>query len=188
MGSRDEIRALLQAFQDGYTRRDLSAVDDFMALFTPDAEVIGTNGIRPGEGEWYDSREAARALVRGDWESWGDVRLDLERATIGAQGDAGWVSACATVSQTIGSENYDAFVAFAREYLGREDVPAQERLHYVLRGGTNTVYELARGQSFVWPLRFTAVVLCQQGAWRFSQMHFSFPTIYFPDVRNMEGS
>jgi hypothetical protein len=50
VNTRDRVQALLQAFQDGYTRRDLDQVGAFMALFTPDAEVIGTNGIRPGEG------------------------------------------------------------------------------------------------------------------------------------------
>jgi ketosteroid isomerase-like protein len=183
MSSEQSIRALLQAFQDGYTRRDLSAVDAFMTLFTPDAEVIGTNGIRPGQGEWHLGREAARALVQGDWESWGDLCLDLEQASIHALGDVGWIACTGTVTQTIGRENYDSFVAFAREYLGREDLSAEERLHYVLRGGTNTLYELSRGERFVWPLCFTTVVLLQEGVWRFAQMHFSFPTTHFPDVR-----
>lgn len=47
MDPQQEIRALLRTFQDGYTRRDLSQVDAFMDLFTPDAEVIGTTGNSP---------------------------------------------------------------------------------------------------------------------------------------------
>lgn len=61
-----EIRLLLQTFQDGYTHRDLSQVDAFMQLFTADAEVIGTNGQRPGVDEWYTDRATARELVEGD--------------------------------------------------------------------------------------------------------------------------
>ena len=38
-----EITTLLQAFQEGYTRRDVSQVDAFMDLFTDDCEVIGIN-------------------------------------------------------------------------------------------------------------------------------------------------
>jgi hypothetical protein len=50
----------------------------------------------------------------------------------------------------------------------------------------NTVYELRRGQTFVWPLRLTAVVVREAGDWKFAQMNFSFPTVYFPDVRLVE--
>ena len=48
-----EIHALLQSFQNGYTHRDLSQLDAFMDLFTPEFEIIGTNGIKPGADEWY---------------------------------------------------------------------------------------------------------------------------------------
>lgn len=47
-----EIRLLLHKFQDGYTHRDVSQLDAFMDLFTPDTEVIGTNGVKPGVEEW----------------------------------------------------------------------------------------------------------------------------------------
>lgn len=66
MNPRDEIRALLQSFQDGYIHRDLSQLDPFMKLFTLDAEVIGTNGIKPGIDEWFIDRGSARELVEGD--------------------------------------------------------------------------------------------------------------------------
>lgn len=178
-----EILTLLQAFQDGYTRRDRAILDSFMELFTPNAEVIGTNGIRPNEGEWYISRETARELVRGDWESWGDLRLDLDSVSIHTQGDVGWLAVPATVTQTIGNENYESFLKFIREFLDSSSLPAEEKLHYILRGGTNTVYELRRGERFVWALRLTAVVVKEENRWKFAQIHFSFPTIYFPDVR-----
>jgi hypothetical protein len=182
-----EIKALLQAFQDGYTRRDLTQVEAFMELFTPDAEVIGTNGVKPGADEWYLDRAAARELVHGDWEGWGDFRLDLESASIHALGEVGWVAATATVTQTIGEENYASYLNFVKEYIDRPGLSAEQKLHYILRGGTNTVYELRRGEKFIWPLRFTAVVLHTPAGWKFAQMNFSFPTVYFPDVRIFEN-
>jgi len=186
MSSHDEIYSLLQVFQDGYTRRDLSQADSFMQLFTDDAEVIGTNGVRPGMDEWYMDRLSARDLVAGDWEGWGDLRLDLESMSIHSRGDAGWVAASATVTQTIGEENYAAYLEFIKKYLDRTDISAEQKLLNILRGGTNTVYELRRGEKFVWALRFTAVVVRETDGWKFAQMNFSFPTIYFPDVRLME--
>lgn len=153
MNSQQEIRSLLQTFQDGYIHRDVSQLEAFMELFTPDAEVIGTNGIKPGLDEWYTSRASARELVQGDWESWGDLRLDLE---------------------------------FVKEFIDTSTLPPEQKLHYILRGGTNTVYELRRGENFIWALRLTAVVVREACTWKFAQMNFSFPTIYFPDVRIMD--
>jgi hypothetical protein len=75
---------------------------------------------------------------------------------------------------------------YVRNYIDRQDLPAEQKLLNILRGGTNTVFELRRGEKFVWALRFTAVVVREAVGWKFAQMNFSFPTIYFPDVRVLE--
>lgn len=186
MTSQNEIYSLLQTFQEGYIHRDVSQANAFMDLFTEDAEVIGTNGARPGVDEWYMDRASARELVAGDWEGWGDLRLDLDAASIHSHGEVGWIAAPATVTQTIGEENYASYLEFVKKYLDRPDLSAEQKLLYILRGGTNTVYELRRGEKFVWALRLTAVVVRVEGGWKFAQMNFSFPTIYFPDVRLMD--
>ena len=183
MNPHDEIRSLLQAFQDGYIRRDTGQVDAFMQLFTKDAEVIGTNGIRLGADEWYVDRASARELVAGDWESWGDLRLDFDALSIHSRGLVGWIAAPAIVTQIIGDENYESYLNFVRKYLDKPDLSAEQKLLYILRGGMNTVYELRRGEKFVWALRLTAVVIREVDGWKFAQMNFSFPTTYFPDVR-----
>ena len=180
-----EIRSLLQKFQDGYTLRDTTQLDAFMHLFTPEAEVIGTNGVKPGVAEWYTSRDSARQLVEGDWDFWGDLRLNVDSASIQVHGEVGWIAASATVSKTIGAENYATFLEFIKEFIDTSNLPAEEKLQFILRGGANTIYELNRGEKFVWALRFTAVVVRQADDWKFTQVHFSFPTIYFPDVRIM---
>lgn len=183
MNPEDEIRRLLQRFQDGYARRDASQLEPFMALFMEDAEVIGTNGIEPGVEEWYLGRDAARDLVAGDWDSWGHLLLHLAGASIRVRGEVGWIAAAGTVTQTIGPENYADFLAHVKAFIDGADLPAEQKLHYILRGGANTVYELGRGERFVWPLRLTAVVIRQSDGWKFGQLHFAYPTIYFPDVR-----
>jgi ketosteroid isomerase-like protein len=186
MEPQQEIRALMQTFQDGYTRRDISQVDAFMDLFTPDVEIIGTNGVKPGVDEWYTSRDLARELVEGDWKGWGDLGLNLAEASVKVRGDVGWVALSATVSQTIGSENYASYLEFVQKFIETSPLPAEQKLHFILRGGTNTIYELQRGEKFVWALRFTAVVVKESNKWKFAQVNFSFPTIYFPDVRILE--
>ncbi len=186
MNPQDEIRLLMQKFQDGYTKRDLTQVDSFMEFFIQDAEVIGTNGIKPNSGEWYMDRASARELVAGDWEGWGDVSLDLNNMSVHSLRSAGWIAANATVSQTIGAENYQAYLEFVKTFIDDPKLSSEQKLLHILRGGTNSRYELQRGEKFAWALRFTAVVVHEADGWKFAQMNFSFPTIYFPDVRLME--
>jgi hypothetical protein len=186
MQTQDEIRFLLRSFQDGYIQRDLSKVDSFMELFTADAEIIGTNGVKPGVDEWYTDRASARELVVGDWEGWGDLRLDLDGMSIQSREDVGWIATSATVTTHIGEENYASYLEYVRSYIDKPHLSAEQKLLNILRGGTNTVYELRRGETFVWALRFTAVVVREADGWKFAQMNFSFPTIYFPDVRILE--
>ncbi len=174
MNSQQEIRSLLQTFQDGYTRRDITQLDAFMDLFTIDAEVIGTNGGKPGVDEWYTSRNSARELVEGDWREWGDLCLDVDLASIQTHGDVGWIAASATVSKTIGEENYASFLEFIKRFIETSNLPAKQKLNFILRGGTNTIYELQRGEKFVWALRFTAVVVREVDAWKFAQVKFFF--------------
>ena len=185
MNSHNEIRALMQTFQDGYTRRDVTQVDSFMQLFGSDAEVIGTNGVKPGVDEWYTDRASARELVEGDWEGWGDLRLDLDAMSIHQRGDVGWVAASATVTKIFGPENYASYLEFIKTFIDDPSLSAEQKLLHILRGGTNTVYELRRGETFIWALRFTAVVVREADGWKFAQMNFSFPTVYYPDVRLM---
>jgi hypothetical protein len=182
----DEVRLVLQQFQDGYTRRDVATLDEFMRLFADDAglEVIGTNGVKPGVDEWYVDRAGARDLVKGDWEGWGDLQLDVERAHIQVRGEVAWLAVPATVSMTIGAEeNYRGYLQRIKDVIDQDGLSAEIKLLDILRGGSNTLYEMRRGEQFVWPLRFTAVLVRQADGWRFQQMQFSFPTTRFPDER-----
>jgi hypothetical protein len=186
MSDIEPIRLVLQRFQDGYTRRDVAHLDEFMQLFADDAEleVIGTNGVKPGVDEWYVDKAGVRELVKGDWEGWGDVRLDVDGAHIQVRGDVAWLTASGTVSMTIrADENFQSYLQRIKDVIDQAGPSAEEKLLDILRGGSNTLYELRRGEQFVWPLRFTAVLVRQADAWRFQQMQFSFPTTRLPDER-----
>jgi hypothetical protein len=96
---RDEVLALLRRFQEGYTRRDVRALDDFMQLFAEGAELIGTSAVTPGVEEWCLGRDSIRELIKEDWETWGDVLLDLGRATTDVRGETAWVAVPGVVSE-----------------------------------------------------------------------------------------
>jgi hypothetical protein len=60
----ENVRLVLQRFQDYYTRRDPTQLDLFLEMLADDdLEVIGTNGLCTGEGEWYLGKASARAIA-----------------------------------------------------------------------------------------------------------------------------
>jgi hypothetical protein len=135
----DQIKNSLTAFQEYYTQRDPARLEEFLQLMDEDLEVIGTNAVRPGEDEWYLNQQAAREIFLGDWEGWGDVRLDLAGARIRVQGEVGWLSCAGTVTMKFDTEKgYADYLAFVRKAIDKEGLSSEQKLLNILRGGTNT--------------------------------------------------
>lgn len=185
-----QIKAVIQYFQDGYRLRDVDTVDRFMNLFCEDGrlEIIGTDAFIKGQGEWCLNRAALKKLVVGDWQGWGDLRLDTEDLTIHVKGEAAWFAATGTVSRSIEpDQSYRNFLGYMKWVTENEpEIPVKEKLLDMLRGGITTLANAEMGATYIWPLRLTAVLVKEAGRWRFCQMTFSFPTIYPPDVRLVE--
>jgi hypothetical protein len=187
-GSPDDVAAVRQVFQryqDFYTARDPLNIDACMALFSadPELEVIGTGAITHGTDEWCDGPELVRQLTLGDWEGWGDVRFDVDGAHIHVRSDVAWLATTATVTTTyLVEENLRQAVGRARQVL---EAPGDDasRLREMLMWATMALHEAGRGEVYIWPIRFAAVLVHERGAWRFYQAHFSFPTLRFPHER-----
>ncbi len=150
----EEIRNLLSTFNEGYSKRDLSALDRFMNLFAQEEylEFIATGGVSPRRGTWRVGIEAVRDLVRSDWEYWGLINIDVEKAHIDVHNDVAWLSTTATVTTDDETE----------EYLGdKEEI-------------IGVVHNTSSGNSRVKPLRVTAVLVKRENRWQFIQIHYSF--------------
>ncbi len=184
------VRRVFQQYQDFYTARERANVDACMDLFTadPEVEVIGTGAIVHGTDEWCDGPELVRQLTEGDWEGWGDVRFDVDGAHVHVRGDVAWLATTATVTTTYPVEdNLRQAVARAKQVL---DAPGDDesRLREMLMWATTALHEAGRGEVYIWPIRFTAVLVRETGGWKFHQAHLSFPTLRFPHERWTESS
>ncbi len=80
----DEVRNVLQRFQDGYRARDVSQLEKFMGLFIEgdDTELIGIGAYARNQNEWFHGTARIREIVQSDWTYWGDVRLEVGDAKI----------------------------------------------------------------------------------------------------------
>jgi hypothetical protein len=179
---------VLQQFQDGYDRRDPTLIQDFRGLLAPEAEteVIGTGAVHPGDDEWCLGQDASCKLFSNDWESWGDLSLEIAEARISVVENVAWLSTTGVVKMEIDpDEACRDYLDYLKELTQDEEAHPRERLIEFLRGGSNTLFEAERGRQYIWPLRFTAVLERRAERWLFRQIQFSFATTRFPDVRNV---
>jgi len=172
------VRATLQKFQDGYTARDISNLDEFMQLFVQDdsIEMIGIGASKRAENEWFEGLERVRYIVEGDWKYWGDVRLDVEGAKITVREEAAWLSTTGTVTQT---KAFDTAIQFhlddMKAIFDKEELSADEKLMEVTHFGMRRLRERAKGLGHSWPFTFTAVLVKDGSDWRFHTLHWAMP-------------
>ncbi len=111
MDETEAVRGQLQRFQDGYTLRDPARLDDFMQLFvqSEEIELIGVGAVKRGGNEWFQGLSQIREIIEGDWQYWGDVRLDVADAKISVRGETAWLTTCGDL---LSSEHYEKALPF----------------------------------------------------------------------------
>jgi hypothetical protein len=184
------VRAVLRRFQEGYSRRESQDLDEFMKLFVLEEtlEIIGTSAIDPFHEEWCRGVAATRALIAADWESWGDLALDVAAASIHSRGDAAWLATTGTVSQKISLEHsYAGMGQFLQRFMDRRNdsqTDIEGELLTIIMGAASVLSDRRQGEDHVWPLRFSATLVREGEDWKFHQIHFSYPTVHLPQVRS----
>ncbi len=173
-----EIRATLQKFQDGYTARDVTWLDDFMQLFasSDEIEMIGIGAAKRAVTEWFEGRARIREIVENDWLYWGDVRLDVAGAKITINGKTAWLSTTGTVTQT---QAFDTAIEFhlndMKAIFDQEGLTADQKLMEATHYGMRRLRERAKGLGYSWPITFTAVLVKVGADWRFHTLHWAMP-------------
>ena len=74
--NRQAIEKTLKVFQEGYTLRDVSKIDECIAqtIDTASIFILGTN-----PNEILKGKDGAQGLLYGDWTYWGSVKYDIDR-------------------------------------------------------------------------------------------------------------
>lgn len=173
-----QVRDVLHRFQDGYTARNLSELDEFMTLFDQngDAELIGVGASVRGGNEWFQGLEQIREIVASDWSYWGDVSIDVAGAKITTSGDVAWLSTSGELLQT---QRFDEALGFyldqMKDMLEDERLDMDGRLMEATHFGMRRLRERHLGEGHTWPFVFTAVLMRDSGDWRFHTIHWSMP-------------
>jgi len=175
-----EIQRVLQDFQDGYTARDISKLDEFMELFLPNDEVelIGVGASSRNQNEWFQGRTRIREIIESDWKYWGNVILEVKEAKVTVKDEVAWLSTIGSILQT-DNIHTDEVTGFSlkqmKELLNNETLSPKERLVEVSHFGIRRWREREKQTGYPWPFVFTAVLVKKEGQWRFHTIHWSMP-------------
>ena len=167
-----KIIMLLKQFRDGYTKRDITILDRFVEeLFSQDNDIliIGTSAVYPGGYEWCEGINAVREIIRGDWESWGEVVFDLEQPVIRINNNTAWIALTGTLTKARTSNTSSREDKQHKEILQDKLDPLQ-----IYKNTPDTFIGKNGKENNIFPLRLTAVLVKKENKWKFKQMHFSY--------------
>ncbi|MEN8251774.1 MAG: nuclear transport factor 2 family protein [Bacteroidota bacterium] len=82
----NEIREVLSKFQDGYTKRDTTKIDEFLEMFSDDIVYMGVASY-----EFLNGKESVRNLTLWDWVKWFDLNINVEEVKIRTNNTVGWI-------------------------------------------------------------------------------------------------
>jgi hypothetical protein len=174
----EEVRKVLQQFQDGYKERNIEKLDAFISLFarSEDTELIGIGAFERGGIEWFEGADKIREIIQSDWEYWGDVLIDVQGAKISVNGDVAWMTATGTLEQT---ETFDEalpqYLDQMKMIIEDENSDADEKLLEASHFGMRRLRERIKGKGYKWPFVISAIFVKEEKQWRFHTIHWSMP-------------
>jgi len=174
----EQVRQVLQRFQDGYTHRNLDQLGEFMQLFvqSDEIEMIGVGAAKRGGGEWFQGIDQIREIIESDWIYWGDVQINVPDAKISVKGDVAWLSADGDLlNASTFDEALPFYVQMMKENLEDEARSLKMRVLDATFFGLSRLRDIQRGVGFPNAVTFTAVLVREAGEWRFHTIHWAFP-------------
>jgi hypothetical protein len=191
----DEIRKVLGVFQEGYTKRDLNYVDEYMKevfLLHDDGEGEG-DGDGDGEEKLVvigtDAEElclgvdATRGIIESDWKYWGDFSFNAEDAIISVNGDVAYFTTKAILNRVVTAEETLQWIKSGAKYtLGSKKKP-KDKLMDILCDTIDLLSESEKGEIYITPMRFSGVLVKKEEKWLIAHLQYSDYSNGMPSVR-----
>lgn len=179
-----EIKEVLSKFQTGYRERNIEKVDAFfkeLFIESHSTYVVGT-----GTNELFLGTDQVKELIKGDWESWGDMKIDCENAHTHIEGKVAWFAAAGSVKYIFedSQEKYDRYLNFIKNKAEDTELTPKQKITFM-----NWALALAFHQrteekrEYLWPMQLSGILLSDGGEWKISQLKFSMARANFPDER-----
>lgn len=179
-----EVINTLQMLQDGYIKRDVSYVDEYMKevfLLNEDLIVIGTDA-----DELCLGVDAARGIVESDWKYWGDFKFNIDNALISVNGDVAYFTTKAFLERNITDKTMLGWISSSNKYTFSSEEASKHKLLEALNDTIGYMYEMEKGETFIVPMRFSGVLVRKDGKWLVQHLQYSDYNDGMPEVRKFE--
>ncbi|MHA1557269.1 MAG: nuclear transport factor 2 family protein [Candidatus Heimdallarchaeota archaeon] len=178
-----EIQLVLEQFNEAYTKQEVAKIDEFMKKFhTPSDEslIIGT-----AYKEWKYGSTGAKEIFLSDWNNPGIWSYDYKDAKINVKDSVAWISMTGRLTMELQSSDvYHWMQAQIKNNLENQDKNPDDKMWDIVSSATFYLNHTKKGDKYIFPFRFTAVLVSDSNSWIFHQMHFSFPYVLpSPPVR-----
>lgn len=177
----EEVRKTLQVFQDGYIRRDVNHVDEYMKevfLLNDDLLVIGTDA-----GELCAGVDATRGIIESDWKYWGDFKFNVDNAVISVKGDVAYFTTKAFLKRIVSDKTILEWVNGSNECTFNSERSSKQKLLTALYDTIEYIYQMEKGETIIVPMRFSGVLVRKAGKWLIQHLQYSDYNEGMPEVR-----
>ena len=178
----EEVREALGVFQEGYTKRDMNYVDEYMKevfLLEEEQVVIGTDAE-----ELCIGNKAIRGIIESDWKFWGDFTMNVDGASITVNGDIAYFSTKAMIKRTIPKTKMLEWATdSANRFFKEESKNSKHKLMDTLSSILEFLQESERGEVYIAPMRFSGVLVKCEGKWLIHHAQYSDYTDKMPGSR-----
>jgi len=181
-----EIQLVLEQFNEAYIEQDASKIIEFMKKFhtNSDKSLIICTAYK----EWMYGSKGAKEIFLSDWKSPGIWSYDYKDAKINVKDNVAWISMTGKLTMELPSDAiYQGMQNQIKSMLEDQDKKPDDMMWDIISSATFYLNHAKKGDKYIFPFRFTAVLISENNSWLFHQMHFSFPYVLTsPPVRVFE--
>ena len=166
----NEMIKLIQNFNNEYINTD-KGVDIIASKYFSDNNPLIINTDKA----IYSNQNEIKQLIENHRGCYDEMALDYENCLVNSNEDVAWIVTHGTMKKVISEENaFENTVNIIKDIFA-SDVDDKEKLFRIRRKIAGTFKENAKGEEYVWPFRFEAVVIKEKDKWVFKYLQFSFP-------------
>ena len=170
----EEILKLVQDFNSEYLNADKeigAVVSKYFAAKSP--LIINTDKAT------YSNQEEIKKLIENHRACYDEIALDYENCLVNSNEDVVWIVTHGTMKKVISEEDAFENTVDIIKNIFASDLTDKDKLFNVRRKIADTFKENARGEQYVWPFRFEAVLVREGENLVFRYLQFSLPFSWF---------
>lgn len=167
---KDEILKFVQSFNNEYmdVDKDIAILaSKYFATYNP--LIINTDKIVSS------NQEEIKKMIEKHRAYYDEIVLDYENCLINSNEDVVWIVTHGTMKKVISENSAFENTVDIINNIFNSDLNDKEKLFNVRRRIAETLKENARGEEYVWPFRFEAVLIKENQNWVFKYLQFSLP-------------